>query len=74
MFICLKFKYLIYVAVPGLSCGTWDLLVVTRELLVTTVVSSSLSRDWTQGPLHWDLWVLAPGPPGMSLYLKFKTD
>lgn len=36
LFVCLKFKYLIYVAVPGLSCGTWDLLVVTRELLVTT--------------------------------------
>ena len=28
------------------------------------VGSSSLTRDWTQAPPHWEQWVLAPGPPG----------
>ena len=32
------------------SCGMWDL--------------SSLTRDRTQAPLHWDHGVLATGPPG----------
>ena len=39
----------IYLAVPGLSCGMWDL-----------VPSSSLTR----GPLHWKHGILATGPPG----------
>ena len=28
--------------------------------------SSSLTRDWTPGPLHWELKVLATRPPGKS--------
>ena len=39
----------IYLAVPGLSCGMWDL-----------VPSSSLTR----GPLHRKHGILATGPPG----------
>ena len=28
--------------------------------------SSSLTRDWTLGPLHWECGVLTTGPPGKS--------
>ena len=30
----LNINYLIYLAVPGLSCGTWDLSVAACEFLV----------------------------------------
>ena len=31
--------------------------------------SSSLTRDWTWGPLHWELGMLASGPTGKSWLL-----
>lgn len=50
MFSFFFFKYLlIYLAVPALSCGIWG--------------PSSLTRDWALGPLHWELGVIATGPP-----------
>ena len=42
----------IYLAMPGLSCGMWDL-----------VPSSSLTR----GPLHWKHVISAPGPGKLPL-------
>ena len=48
-------------------------LVVTREIFsfgmwsqLWHVGSSSLTRDRTRAPLHWDRRVLATGPPGSS--------
>ena len=41
-------------ATPGLSCSMWG--------------SSSLTRDRTLGPLHWEGGVLPAGPPGKSLF------
>ena len=37
------FLIFIYLAMPGLSCGTWDL-----QSLLWQVGSSSLTRDWIQ--------------------------
>ena len=66
---------LIYLAVPGLSCSTWDL----RSSLWSWTFSCSM---WTVSydmwdrvpwpgiqprPLHWEHRVLATGPPGKSL-------
>ena len=42
-----------YLAVPGLSCGMWDL----------NFPDQGLNLD----PLHWERGVLATGPPGKSL-------
>ena len=62
--------HLIYLAVPGLSLGTWDLwlwprhtgsLVEVYRLLVAR--SNSLARDWTQAP--------CVGLPGKSPWLGF---
>ena len=40
-------------------CGTWD-------LYFQLVKSTSLTRDRTLGPLHWEFEVLAVGPQGKS--------
>ena len=56
----LKKKNLFYLAVPGLSHSMQDLQFWHMR-------SSSLTRDWTQNPLHWKHGVLANGPPGNSL-------
>ena len=51
----------VLVAARGLfSCSMWDLFSLWH------VGSRSLARDWTPGPLHWELRVLATGPPGKS--------
>ena len=34
---------------------------------------SSLTRDLNPGPLHWELRVLASGPPGKSLIILFYS-
>ena len=47
------------VAVCGLSWCVWDLHYSTR--------------DWTQGPLHWECGVLSIGSPGMSQGSHFKS-
>ena len=39
----------LYLAAPGLSWGTWDLVP---------------DQGWSPGPLHWEPGVLAAGPPG----------
>ena len=48
------------VAAPGLMLRLVGSLVVA--------VSGILFPDqgWNPGPLHWELGVLAPGPPGKS--------
>ena len=38
------------------------------------VESSCLTRDWTQAPLHWELRVLATGPPGKSPLHSFFNN
>ena len=51
-----KKKFIYYLAVPGLSWSLWDL------------------ASWPGielGPLHWELGVLATGPPGKSLNILF---
>ena len=48
---------LISLALPYLGCGMWD-------LEFWEVGSSSLTRDQTQAPLHWEHRVLATGPSG----------
>ena len=54
----LMFKiFFIYLAVPGLSCGTWDL-----------VPDQGSNPD----PLHWEHGVLATGPPGKSQIVLFN--
>ena len=52
------FKKGISLSAPGLSCGMQDLSVVACELLVVACET----RDQTQE--HWNLEVLAAGPPG----------
>ena len=54
-------KIFIYLAAPNLSCGMGDL-----RLLLQHMVSSSLTKEWTPGSLHWERGVLATGPPGKS--------
>ena len=52
----------------------WVLVVACRLSCSMHVGCNSLTRDWTQGPLHWECRVLPTGPPGRSLlhisYLK----
>ena len=38
------------------------------------MASSSLTRDWTLGPLHWEHEVLAPGCPGKSPRSLFRQS
>ena len=70
------FVLVIYLNAPGLSCGTWDLRSLSRHVGSSGVVCkilaaacgiSSLTRDPTQAPLHWEYGVLATGPSGKSL-------
>ena len=50
----------IYLAASGLSCSMQTLSCGMHA------GSSSLTRDRTLGPLHWESGVLATGPPGKS--------
>ena len=62
------------------SVGSSSLFICLQQILVPAhrifslwyVGFSSLTRDWTPGPLLWDRGVLATGPPGKSL-LQFFT-
>ena len=56
----LKKNVFIYLAMPGLSCGLWDLVPWPRI---------------EPGPLHWERWILDSGPPGKSPgVFSFKED
>ena len=63
IYLCI-FKYLfIYLAAPGLSCGTWDLHCGMRDLLVVACELFSCSM--------WDLvpWPgIEPGPPALGAW------
>ena len=77
--ILVGFFYYIYLfiyqhlAVPGLGCsikylhcGMQDSFVVSCELLVVTCGICFPDKRLNKGSLHWECWVLAPGPPGKS--------
>ena len=51
-----QFLLCIYLPVPGLSCGIWDLVPWPGS---------------NPGPLHWEHRVLTTGPPGKSLFRSF---
>ena len=66
----------IYLDALGLSCGTWDLQSLSGhvgssgavcKILAVACGISSLTRDPTQAPLHWECGVLATGLSGKSL-------
>ena len=62
-----KKKNYIYLAVPGLSCGTGELQSpprLTRIFQLRPVGSSPQGQK--PGPLHWKCRALATGPPGNS--------
>ena len=46
---------------------SWDLELRLMNSWLPLVGSSSLTRDGTLGPLHWEQGVLATGPPGKFL-------
>ena len=61
----------IYLAAPGLSCGTPDLrsllehagsLVVACKLLVGAYEIWFPDQGWNPAPLHWEYRILATGP------------
>ena len=56
VFILVYIYLFIYLAVPGLCCGMWDLVPDQGSNL---------------GPLPWEHGVLATGPPGKSLCFLF---
>ena len=64
-------------AVPGLSCGTWDLqsslwharyLVVACKLLVAARGIQFLDQGLNPRLQHWELAVFATGPPRKPLH------
>ena len=66
-------------ALEGSSSFTFFFLIFTLINLFGCVGSqlwharsSSLTRDQTQTPLHWEHKVLATGTPGKSIHLLFK--
>ena len=64
----LFFPLFIYLAVLGLSRGMQAL-----PSSFWHVGSSSLTRDQTEAPLHWEHRFLTPGPPGKSKTSVFMT-
>ena len=69
-FVCFKKNVYFYLAMPGPSAvhGIFGLNFRMWVLQLWHVGSSSLTRDWTLGPLLWELRVLATGPPGKHLF------
>ena len=62
---CAFKKYIfMYLAVPCLSCGSWDLLVAACGIQFSNQGSNL-------GPLHWERGVLTTGPPRKSLNVLF---
>ena len=71
----------IYLAVLYLSCSVWDLWSLLwqagslflylfscgMQTWLWHVGSSSLTVDWTPGPMHWERRVLPTGPPGKHI-------
>ena len=53
----------------------WHLgsFVAAFELLVTAHGIQFPDQGWNPGPLHWELRVLATGPPGKSQPVTFKN-
>ena len=47
---------------------TQDILVAAHKLLVVAFGTKFPDQELNLGPLHWELGVLAPGPPGKSLW------
>ena len=61
-------KYLfVYLVSLGLSCGIQDLLVAARRLLVEACGVLFPAQGSNPGPLHWEIRVLANGPPEKSI-------
>ena len=56
----------------GQSCSSLLLFVGCTSSYLWHVGSSSLTRDRTLGPLHWERRVLAPGPPRKSRHSHFS--
>ena len=52
---------------PDLNCGLQD-------LYLWHVRPSSLIRDWTWAPQHWEHGVLATGPPEKSLHVSSQWN
>ena len=68
-----KYFVFIYLTVPGLSCGTWDLRFSLRHAgsLVASCRIQFPNQGLNPGPLHWDHEILATGPLGKSLSYTF---
>ena len=58
----------------GQSCSSLLLFVGCTSSYLWHVGSSSLTRDRTLGPLHWERRVLAPGPPRKSRHSHFPSQ
>ena len=68
-----KITYLfVYLATPCLSCSIPDLQLGYAKSQLWHVRSSSLTRDQTLAPQHWEHRVLAIAPPGKSPHLSFN--
>ena len=68
--------YVVYLAVPALSCSTWDLHSFIRHMGPLVAVRGILFPDQGSSPglLHWEWGVLAPGPPGKSLSSVLRNE
>ena len=64
-FFFLMFTYLIYLAVPGFSCGTWDLHCHMRDLFSCGLWDVVPWPGMEPGPLHWEHGTLTTGPPSL---------
>ena len=62
----------IYLAASGLSGSMQDLLIPACELLVAACGIQFPDQELNLGPLHWELGILATGPPGKSFLFFFK--
>ena len=76
--VCLNLCWFPYLAVPGLSRGTWNLpssLLHAGSLVGMWTVNSGrwdLDQGSTLGLLCWECAVLATGPPGKSQDVLFR--
>ena len=76
-YVCVYLIFM-YLAAPNLSCGTWDFLGVACGVFSCDMHTLSCGMwdlvPWPGiklEPLHWELGVLATGPPGESQLLGF---
>ena len=64
--------FFLFLAVPGLSCGTWDLWL--QQVGSNHLLTKFFDQGSNLSPLHWKHGVLATGPPEKSLEAYLVTS